>query len=362
MKSAHLLLKFASRRESKVLIGRELLADPATWQFLSDAPKLAVITNGTVREIYAEQLCKALPKHADVFEMEDGEEHKTLNTFADLVDRLVDLGHNRTSVVIALGGGVVGDLAGFVAATFQRGIRLIQVPTTLLAQVDSSVGGKTAVNHSRGKNLIGAFCQPELVVVDTKTLDTLPQRIYIEGLAEIVKYGVIDDAEFFGWLETNKTALLERNQTALMHAVTRSCEIKAKIVELDELESGKRMLLNLGHTFGHGLENAAGYGSILHGEAVAIGMKLALDLSAKLGLCAHATANRVEKLLESLELPTQIPQGTSIADVENAMSRDKKAIGSRLRFILVREIGNASVETHIDPELLRTTLESNQLN
>lgn len=357
MKQEKLTINFASCVNSTVQIGRDILADHCTWSFLSDTTQLAAITNPTVWKFYGEQLQSALPIQADVFKVEDGEKYKTLESHSALIDKLILHQYKRNSTIIALGGGVIGDLAGFVAATYLRGVRLIQVPTTLLAQVDSSVGGKTAVNHVRGKNLIGAFHQPEFVVIDTQTLESLPQRVYVEGLAEVVKYGIIDDVEFLCWLERNVESLLAREQSALVHAVTRSCQIKAKIVELDEMESSTRMLLNFGHTYGHGIENAAGYGEILHGEAVAIGMALELELAARLGICTRQTADRVERLLQSLCLPTRLPQGIDIEQIENAMGHDKKATDTRLRFVIARELGDTFVQYISDSGLIRAILE-----
>ncbi len=356
MKAKTLMIDFASSNSSTVHIGQGILADQATWAFLEGANQLALITNPTVGEIYGELLQRALPHNVDVFEVEDGEEYKTLESYTTLIDNLIQHRYKRDSSILALGGGVIGDLAGFVAATYLRGVRLIQVPTTLLAQVDSSIGGKTAVNHIRGKNLIGAFHQPEAVVIDITTLDSLPQRIYVEGLAEVVKYGLILDAEFLRWLESNQEALLARDKGALLHAVTRSCEIKARIVERDELESSTRMLLNFGHTYGHGIENAATYGRLLHGEAVSIGMVLELELSVRLGLCARDTADRVVKLLESLNLPTRLPRTLAVQDIESAMHHDKKATDTGLRFVLLREFGNAVVDYVSDLGLIRSIL------
>ena len=356
LKARTLTINFASSKSSTVHIGQGILADPETWTFLNGTTQLALITNPTVRELYGELIQRVLPHNADVFEVNDGEEYKTLESYTALVDSLIRHQYKRNSSIVALGGGVIGDLAGFVAATYLRGVRLIQVPTTLLAQVDSSVGGKTAVNHIRGKNLIGAFHQPEHVVIDTTTLDSLPQRIYAEGLAEVVKYGVIDDAGLFCWIERNQEAILARDPRALQHAVTRSCEIKAKIVERDELESGVRMLLNFGHTYGHGIENAAGYGKLLHGEAVSIGMVLELELSVRLGLCSRDTADRVKRLLASLNLPTRLPNALAAQDIESAMQHDKKATDTQFRFVLVRNLGNAVADYVSDFGLIRAIL------
>lgn len=299
-----------------------------------------------------------LPVEPDFVHIGDGEEYKSLQSYIHIIDEMIRLGHDRNSLLIALGGGVVGDIAGFAAATYQRGINLVQVPTTLLSQVDSSIGGKTAINHARGKNLIGAFYQPQLVVIDTETLVSLPHRVFIEGLAEVVKYGIIRDANFYSWIENNAELLLERDQSALVHAVKTSCETKSAIVESDERESNIRLILNFGHTFGHGIENALGYGMLLHGEAVSIGMVLASDLSVRLGLLSKTVAVRIERLLQRLELPTRLPPNTSVEQVFAAMKYDKKAYGNQQRHILARDIGSVSVETGIEPEVVMQTLEN----
>ena len=334
------------------------MSDPQVWSSLSSESRIVVVTNKIVHSLYAPQLCRMLPVDPDFVYVGDGEEYKNLNSFMHIIDDLITMGHDRSSLLIALGGGVVGDIGGFVAATYQRGISLVQVPTTLLSQVDSSIGGKTAVNHERGKNLSGALYQPQLVVIDTETLVSLPHRVYIEGLAEVVKYGIIRDADFFSWIEKNVDLLLKRDQTALVRAVKNSCETKSAIVESDERESNLRLILNFGHTFGHGIENSLGYGTLLHGEAVSIGMVLASDLSVRLGLMAKTVASRIEQLLQRLELPTTLPSNTSVEQVFAAMKFDKKAYGSQQRHILVREIGSVSVETGIEPGVVMQTVEN----
>ncbi len=353
-----LTINLADGRKSVIQIGSGLLKDEATWQSVSDVQRVAIITNETVNHLYGDSVCRVLSAKPDIIRIGDGEQFKTLDTFGQVIDEMLSLGHGRTSLVIALGGGVVGDLAGFVAATFQRGIRLVQIPTTLLAQVDSAVGGKTAVNHSYGKNMIGAFYQPELVVVDTETLSTLPNKVYIEGLAEVVKYGIIHDDEFFLWLEQNAEALLGRDQEALAYAVNKSCETKAAFVVEDERESGNRALLNFGHTFGHGLENAAEYGNLLHGEAVAIGMRLASHLSVQLGLCSTKDLDRITSLLQRLELPIDIPKKLSTTTIKAAMRHDKKSVNGQQRFIVIEEIGKALVTQDIDPRIVDETLQT----
>ena len=260
-----------------------------------------------------------------------------------IIDRLVETGANRDTTVIALGGGVVGDIAGFAAACYLRGVNFIQVPTTLLAQVDSSVGGKTGVNHEKGKNLIGAFHQPQVVLIDTATLETLPDRELKAGLAEVIKHGAICDAEFFAWLEANMAALLRRDPEALAHAIRRSCEIKAEIVAADEREAGRRAVLNFGHTFGHAIEHCQGYGQWLHGEAVAAGMVMAAKLS---GL-PDGDVGRLARLIESAGLPVE-PPPIAADEWIRAMGLDKKVQGKKLRFVLLGAIGDSHVTAEYD--------------
>jgi 3-dehydroquinate synthase len=293
-------------RGYRVLIGPGVISDKASWLDALGS-KVAVITNATVADLYLDTLTSAIDRDLDVIEIGDGEEFKSLKTFSQVIDRLVDGGHNRDSTIIAMGGGVVGDVAGYVAASYQRGIGYVQVPTTLLAQVDSSVGGKTAVNHSSGKNLIGAFYQPNRVVADTDTLNSLPDREYLAGIAEVVKYGVIGDPAFFSWLEANVEALCAREPSAMEYAICRSCQLKAAIVVEDEREIGVRAKLNFGHTFAHAIEAVTDFRSYLHGEAVAIGMVMAADLSVRMNLCQSDTANRVRRLIEVYGLPVVAP-------------------------------------------------------
>lgn len=358
MKQPQLELSFSDGRRCKIFIGPGTLSNPNVWESLASISRVAVVTNETVYDLYASRLLHILPVKPDFIYVEDGEEFKTLKSFEKIIDELIDLEHDRNSLLIALGGGVIGDLAGFAASSYQRGIGLVQVPTTLLSQVDSAIGGKTAVNHERGKNMIGAFYQPQLVVIDTQTLSSLPRRVYVEGLAEVVKYGIIKDHQFFSWLEQNAELLLNRDQTALAHAVRVSCKTKSQIVEFDERETDLRLVLNFGHTFGHGIENAAGYGSLLHGEAVSIGMVLASDLSVRLGLLSSNAARRIERLLKELTLPTQVPSDIPIARILDAMKRDKKAFDARQRHIVARDIGTVSVQTDIEPTLVTETLQN----
>lgn len=304
--------------------------------------QVAIITNETVAPLYLQPVLDALgQRQVDVYQLPDGEAYKTLASYEAVTTFLLNAKHNRSTCLIALGGGVVGDLCGFVAATFQRGVDFIQIPTTLLAQVDSSVGGKTAVNHPAGKNMIGAFYQPKAVLADTSVLATLPPREYAAGLAEVVKYGVIDDAEFFVWLEDNVEGLLARSPQVLQQVILRSCTSKAKVVSEDERESGRRAILNYGHTFGHAIEKVAGYGQWLHGEAVAIGMVMAAHLSIRHCGFALADARRLESLLAALGLPTALGNHDLTVDaMVEAMGMDKKVSDGRLTFVLAQSLGD----------------------
>jgi 3-dehydroquinate synthase len=321
--------------------------------------QIAVVTNEVVGPLYAERLTNALGAdyRVDVFAMADGEQHKSLATYAQLMDFLLAGRFDRSVTLIALGGGVVGDLAGFAAATFQRGVDFVQVPTTLLAQVDSSVGGKTAVNHPRGKNMIGAFYQPRCVIADIGVFDTLPEREYRAGLAEVVKYGVIRDAELFSWIEANAAALCRRDPDAVRLAVRRSCEIKAEVVAADEREGGLRAILNFGHTFAHAIEALAGYGTVLHGEAVAMGMALAAEQSVRQGLLASDQAARLSSLLVTLGLPV-VPPALPVDAMLDAMGHDKKVHDGRLRLVLAQDLGEVVVTDVVDAAALRQLLQT----
>ena len=300
-----------------------------------------VVTNPIVADHHLERLRTALTGRGIASEavlVPDGESHKDWSNLYAVHTRLLELGAERSTALIALGGGVIGDLAGFAAATYQRGVPLIQVPTTLLAQVDSAVGGKTAVNHPLGKNMIGAFYQPRIVLSDTATLVTLPDREYRSGIAEIIKYGAIRDLGFFEWLEQNIDALIARDAEAITHAVVESCRIKAEIVAADEREDGERALLNFGHTFGHAIETATGYGSWLHGEAVAAGMVMAAALSERVIGLSHQDAQRIRALIARAGLPVESPAIDRDRWLE-IMARDKKVLGGTARFVLIRELG-----------------------
>ncbi len=285
----------------------------------------------------------------DYFEVASGETSKSIETLGEIWEWMHTCGTDRRSVVIALGGGVIGDLAGFAAASYARGVRLVQLPTTLLSQVDSSVGGKTGINLASGKNMVGAFWQPSLVVIDTQTLSTLPQRTYVSGLAEVIKYGVIEDADFFAWLESNAAALVAREPQAIRHAVITSCRIKAAVVANDEREtSGRRAILNYGHTFAHAIESTAGYGTWLHGEAVAIGMEMAAALAQAMGLVDNSFVHRQRALIEACALPITWPQADPAAMIA-AMRTDKKVAHSILRFVLPDRLGRVELIACNDP-------------
>jgi len=339
-------------RSYPILIGSGLLGRPGLLDAHLHGHDVLVITNESVAPIYLEPLQAMLGEaRVESLVLPDGEAHKTLATLEQALDRLVELRYGRDCTVITLGGGVVGDLGGFAAAIYQRGVSFIQVPTTLLAQVDSSVGGKTGVNHPGGKNLIGAFHQPRLVLTDTDTLRTLPERELAAGLAEIVKYGLIQDEAFFVWLEHQVENILKRDDASLHHAIRRSCEIKAQIVAADERESGRRALLNLGHTFGHAIERCAGYGQWLHGEAVAAGMCMAARFSARLGWLGDADIRRTEKLLERCGLPVK-PPDLDPREFLAAMTLDKKVLGGQIRLVLLQSIGDAVVTADYPDHLL----------
>ncbi|MBX3701225.1 MAG: 3-dehydroquinate synthase [Dokdonella sp.] len=330
-------------RSYPIWIGAGLLADSARWRAPIRGRHVLVVTNTTVAALYLQRVLAGLAglQHAHLV-LPDGEAHKTLDASGQIFAALAALGASRDATILALGGGVIGDLAGFAAASWMRGIDFIQMPTTLLAMVDSSVGGKTGVNLPQGKNLVGAFHQPRAVVADTGTLATLPVREYRAGLAEVVKYGAINDAAFFAWLEVHADALVARDEAALAAAIQASCRAKSAIVARDEHERGERALLNFGHSFGHALETVAGYGTLLHGEAVAIGMLQAATLSTRLGRADAADATRLARLLTRLGLPVQAPP-LDAAALLAAMRLDKKNEGGRLRLILWRGIGQAEI-------------------
>jgi 3-dehydroquinate synthase len=344
-------------RRYDILIGQRLWDHASAWQGLPKAATAAIVTNTTVAPLYAQRLQRALQGHYAkllTIELPDGEAHKDWPTLNRIFDRLLAEGCDRRTVLFALGGGVLGDMAGFAAACYMRGVPFVQVPTTLLAQVDSSVGGKTAINHPLGKNMIGAFHQPVRVVCDLDTLDTLPPRELSAGLAEVIKYGPIADATFLDWIEAHIDALLERDKAALAHAVRRSCEIKAAVVAHDEREAGLRAVLNFGHTFGHAIEAGLGFGSWLHGEAVGCGMVMASDLSHRLGLMPADFVERMRRLIERAGLPVTAPAMAPDRWLE-LMRVDKKAQDGEIRFVVVDEVGRASVRSAPDA-VVRATL------
>ncbi len=344
-------------RSYPIYIGTGLLEQGSLLTRHIRGGQVAVFSNETVAPLYLEALRRSLGAglQVDVFTMRDGERYKNLETYAEAMDFLMAHRHNRTTTLIALGGGVVGDLTGFVAATYQRGVDFIQIPTTLLAQVDSSVGGKTAVNHPRGKNMIGAFYQPRCVLADIGVLASLPDREYRAGLAEVVKYGAIMDSAFFSWLQEQAPRFNCREAAVLARAVERSCELKAEVVAADEREGGLRAILNFGHTFGHAIETLTGYQQYLHGEAVAMGMVMAADLSARQGLLAWSEARALRDLLQALDLPVT-PPDLSPEDMLAAMGLDKKVVDGRLRLVLASEIGRVMVTEDVDLTLLQQTL------
>ena len=339
-------------RAYDIVIGQGVLA-PGSLTECVPSRRAVVVTNTTVAPLWLNTLIAALGDvdHC-VHTLPDGEQHKTMDAVLAIIDTALAHGMARDAVFVALGGGVVGDIAGFAAALFMRGVDFIQVPTTLLAQVDSSVGGKTGVNHARGKNLIGAFHQPRRVVIDTDTLGTLPPREFSAGMAEVIKHGTIVDADYFAWLEASLPAIMAQTPDALAETIERSCRIKAGVVARDEREQGVRALLNFGHTFGHAVEACTGYTEFLHGEAVAIGMRLAAAMS---GL-AESSQQRLVRLLEGAGLPLAAP-GLAAADLLDAMAHDKKVLRGQIRLILLRELGEAFVSADYDPERLVAVLE-----
>jgi len=341
----HTLHVDLGERSYPVYIGRDLLADSQLLARHVAGSQVVIVSNETVAPLYVEKVRALLGRRKLITEivLPDGEQYKTLDTLANIFDRVMAENHNRTTTFIAVGGGVVGDITGFAAACYQRGVDFIQVPTTLLAQVDSSVGGKTAVNHPLGKNMIGAFYQPRAVLIDTNTLQTLPARELSAGLAEVVKYGLICDEPFYRWLQEQMPRLLAREEAALAEAIERSCTSKARVVAADEREGGIRAILNFGHTFGHAIETAQGYGQWLHGEAVATGMLLALELSARRGWIPASEVGDFCELLRGMHLPVQAPLDMTAQAFLELMARDKKVVDGRLRLILLKAIGDADI-------------------
>ena len=322
--------------------------------------KVAIVSNETIAPLYLASLESSLGRTPDaVILLPDGEKYKTLDQLDTIFTALLSAQLNRSSILIALGGGVVGDMAGFAAACYQRGIDFIQVPTTLLSQVDSSVGGKTAVNHPLGKNMIGAFYQPQAVFIDVNSLNTLPKREVAAGMAEVIKYGLIYDAKFFIWLEENVDGLNNKDPQLLQYAIERSCEIKAEVVAQDEREGGIRAILNLGHTFGHAIESNEGYGNWLHGEAVSVGMIMAVDLSVRLGMIDASILVRTKQLLKRANLPALAPAHSTVEGFINVMNVDKKNIHGSIRLVLLKELGSAFVSDDYSNEMMELVIKSN---
>lgn len=341
-------------------VGQGLIARAQLFAPAIRGSQVMLVTNETIAPLYLPRLEHTLLQLPGVSQVNhvllpDGESHKTLTMVERIIDALLEKQHNRRTTLVALGGGVIGDMTGFAAACYQRGVPFIQVPTTLLAQVDSSVGGKTGVNHPRGKNMIGAFHQPACVVIDVDTLTTLPEREFRAGLAEVIKYGLIRDPGFFAWLEKNMRGLMARDKALLTESILRSCANKAAIVEADEREEGVRATLNLGHTFGHAIEAGAGYGTWLHGEAVAAGMVMAMDLSVRLGLLEDEQRLRGMRLIEAASLPLS-PPPMQIDRFLDYMQVDKKNVNGRVRLVLLRGIGDAFVTDDFSHALLMQTL------
>jgi 3-dehydroquinate synthase len=346
-----------AERSYPIHIGSGLLADPELWRPLLPGRHVLVVSDDHVAPHYLARVRSGLEglQSASLI-LPPGEEEKTLARFSEVIDALAGLRASRDACVIALGGGVIGDLAGFAAACWMRGIAFVQMPTTLLAMVDSSVGGKTAVDLPQGKNLVGAFHQPRAVIADTDTLATLPPRELRAGLAEVVKYGAIFDAGFLDWLDANAEALLAREADALAEAILRSCRYKADVVARDETEQGERALLNFGHTFGHAIETAAGYDRFRHGEAVAIGMVVAARLSARLGRAPAADGERLAALLQRFGLPVSIPRELDCTLLLDLMRLDKKALSGRLRLILWKQAGSAEIVAGVEDDAILAAL------
>lgn len=345
-------------RSYPIFIGRNLLGNPDLVRPFVRGKQVFIVTNETVAPLYLEKVKQAFAefKTACVV-LPDGEAYKTLETLNLIFDGLLKNTHNRTTTLVALGGGVVGDMTGFAAACYQRGVEFIQIPTTLLSQVDSSVGGKTGVNHAQGKNMIGAFHQPNCVVIDTDTLNTLPAQELSAGLAEVIKYGLIYDKPFFDWLEINVAQIIAKNPQALAYAIEKSCQNKADIVAQDEKETGIRAWLNLGHTFGHAIETSQGYGNWLHGEAVAAGTMMAADLSERLGWISAADVARIRDLFERSQLPVLPPATMTAEEFKSLMAVDKKVLDGNLRLVLLKAMGEAVVTADFPVSILNETLQ-----
>lgn len=346
-------------RSYPIYIGSDLLLNSDLLALHITGSRVAIVSNETVAPLYLEAVENMLLDFECIsIILPDGEKYKNLEYLNEIYNKLLETRCDRQTTLIALGGGVVGDMTGFAAASYQRGVPFIQIPTTLLAQVDSSVGGKTGVNHELGKNMIGAFYQPKCVLIDTNTLQSLPDKELSAGLAEVIKYGLVRDTEFLHWLEQNMNKLIKRDSDALAYAIERSCRNKAEIVAEDEREAGQRALLNLGHTFGHAIETGSGYGSWLHGEAVAAGMAMAVDLSQRMGWLSNEDVSRVTSILRQANLPVCGPDTLSVDRYLELMSVDKKVQDGQMRLVLLRKLGEAFVCDSFEQEKLQQTLDT----
>ncbi|RUR34408.1 3-dehydroquinate synthase [Vreelandella nanhaiensis] len=355
----HTLDVALGERSYPIHIGTGLLSGSEALTPYLAGKQVMVVTNETIAPLYLETLCANLPDNVELrtLVLPDGEQYKNIEQVNRIWDALLEAGFNRRCTLVALGGGVIGDMVGYAAASYQRGVAFIQVPTTLLSQVDSSVGGKTGVNHPLGKNMIGAFWQPKAVLIDIATLATLPDRELSAGLAEVIKYGLIRDEAFLGWLEDNMAALRRIDPATVSEAIARSCQIKADIVADDETEQGMRALLNLGHTFGHAIEAHQGYGNWLHGEAVGAGMAMAATLSEQLGLISAADLARVQAIIDSAGLPLAAPANMQSNDFITRMRLDKKNVDARLRLVLLNALGDACINDATPENILRNLID-----
>jgi len=340
-----------------IYIGENLLSQADYLTKHISGNQVMIVSNTTVAPLYIDKV-KSLLTDFEVCEviLPDGEQYKNLDTVNQIFTSLLENRFDRSSTLIALGGGVVGDMTGFAAASYQRGVNFIQIPTTLLSQVDSSVGGKTGVNHPLGKNMIGAFYQPKAVIIDVDTLDTLPNREFSAGMAEVIKYGLLGNENFLSFIENNVDFLMNKKKSTLIDAIYQSCNDKANIVAEDELEAGKRALLNLGHTFGHAIENSMGYGNYLHGEAISIGMYMAALMSEKEGFIDQSQVSRVKSILENCELPTRLIGKINFSDFSKSMSVDKKVLKGKIRLVLLKTIGAAFISDDYHKEFLDQTI------
>jgi 3-dehydroquinate synthase len=345
-------------RSYPIYIGQDLMNDSGLFARYLTNKKALIVSNDTIAPLYLQQIQQAMSASAriETVILPDGEKFKDLQHLDYIFTALLEHNFARDSVLVALGGGVVGDMTGFAAACYQRGIEFIQVPTTLLSQVDSSVGGKTAVNHPLGKNMIGAFYQPKSVIIDTLCLQTLPANEFAAGMAEVIKYGIIWDADFFQWLEANVDALKSLQTDALNYAIAKCCQIKADVVAQDETEQGVRALLNLGHTFGHAIEAEMGYGVWLHGEAVSAGTVLAAQTACKLNLLDEQSVERICRLMQAFDLPITAPESMGFEQFIKHMRRDKKVLGGKIRLVLPTEIGKADVFSDVSEDLLKQVI------